>query len=157
MRNNHYDLSAIKAARKEKGLSKAEIARRLSMPYSTYDGYEKGTRIPDISTFLLICNELGKTPEEFIKTDTQDFRAYVSAIYDASDPNAQGFATVAVIKRSGQGFKEEYVRNIPLRDADRISQIVSLLTVLNESGQQKALEILEDLTSIARYTMSDEK
>ena len=45
---------AIKKAREASGKKKAEVARDLKMPYTTYDGYEKGYRQPSPDLALSI-------------------------------------------------------------------------------------------------------
>ena len=49
----------IALARKQASLSKAEVARRLGIPYSTYDSYERGHREPRLNVLQRIADVLG--------------------------------------------------------------------------------------------------
>ena len=49
----------LRKARLTAGLSKAEVARRLKMGYTTYDGYETGRRTPKPDSLPEIANVLG--------------------------------------------------------------------------------------------------
>ena len=40
----------LEKLRERKGLSKAELCRQLNLPQTTYSGYARGTREPDIET-----------------------------------------------------------------------------------------------------------
>lgn len=53
---NQYNWEAIICARKSKKLTKAEMARQLKLPYSTYDSYEKGLRTPSSDVMFKIMN-----------------------------------------------------------------------------------------------------
>ena len=58
--------------RKKKGLSKAELARRLNIPYTTYQNYENG-REPKIDVIKQISDELSISPSVFFDLDNEDF------------------------------------------------------------------------------------
>ena len=58
--------------RKKKGLSKAELARRLNIPYTTYQNYENG-REPKIDVIKQISDELSICPSVFFDLDNEDF------------------------------------------------------------------------------------
>lgn len=49
----------LKKIRENKKCSKAEMARLLKIPYTTYNNYETGTREPKIETIIKIANILG--------------------------------------------------------------------------------------------------
>ena len=70
-------------ARKAKGISKAEVARRLEIPYTTYDSYERGDRNPNFGTYIKIIQILGlneKTMGNSMKKTikTADLLAYLT-------------------------------------------------------------------------------
>ena len=58
--------------RKKKGLSKAELARRLNIPYTTYQNYENG-REPKIDVIKQISDELSICPSVFFDLENNDF------------------------------------------------------------------------------------
>ena len=73
----------IKKIRKERNISQKDMAKRLSMPSSTYSNYENNNREPnaqtlkkiasilnvDISEFLNISTSQNKTSEKYLSDD----------------------------------------------------------------------------------------
>lgn len=55
------------AARKEKGLTQVELARKLSRMQSYVSKYERGERRLDVIEFLEITRALNLNPEQFLK------------------------------------------------------------------------------------------
>lgn len=49
-------MNRMKQLREVMGISMAEAAKRLSLPYTTYVNYEKGAREPDSETLIHIAN-----------------------------------------------------------------------------------------------------
>lgn len=52
-------MNRMKEFREKLGLSMADVAKRLSMPYTTYVNYEKGTREPDSEKLIDIADFYG--------------------------------------------------------------------------------------------------
>lgn len=48
----------LKLIREKSGLTKAELARKLNIPYTTYDSYERGSSEPKIETIKKIADAL---------------------------------------------------------------------------------------------------
>lgn len=65
----------LKRERKKKGLSKADLARKLDIPYTTYQNYENG-REPKIDVIKAISIELNIDPSVFFDLENH------STIYD---------------------------------------------------------------------------
>ena len=61
----------LKRERENKGYSKAELARKLNIPYTTYQNYENG-REPKIDVIKQISEELGINPSVFIDLENRD-------------------------------------------------------------------------------------
>ena len=57
-------MNAIKKARIESGLSRAEVARRLEMPYRTLEDWEKGDHYPKPYIEKLIVREIKSFSEK---------------------------------------------------------------------------------------------
>ena len=57
----------LKRARKNLGLSQAELAKRLSMVQGAVSNWENGTREPKLSDLERIAKVLLTTPTELIK------------------------------------------------------------------------------------------
>lgn len=54
-------LNRLKEARIKANMTKADMARKLGVAYSTYDGYETGYREPKLETLQKIADALGCT------------------------------------------------------------------------------------------------
>lgn len=54
----------LKEARKEKGLSQVEVAKKAKISERTYQRYENGERLPDVLTALIIADILNSAVEE---------------------------------------------------------------------------------------------
>ena len=59
----------IEAARVAAGLSKAEVARELNIPYTTYNSYERGEAEPKLETLVNIAGILKITPAALVSTE----------------------------------------------------------------------------------------
>lgn len=57
-------MNAIKKARIESGLSRAEVARRLEMPYRTLEEWERGSYYPKPYVEKLIVREIKSFSEK---------------------------------------------------------------------------------------------
>ena len=61
----------LKRERENKGYSKAELARKLNIPYTSYQNYESG-REPKIDVIRQISEELGINPSVFFDLENRD-------------------------------------------------------------------------------------
>lgn len=66
----------LKEMRIKSGLSKAEVARLLNIPYSTYDGYETGYREPKLDQLILITNVLKADLNDYIYREKEKYYRY---------------------------------------------------------------------------------
>ena len=62
----------LRIERERLGLNKAEAARMLGVPYSTYDGYEKGYRTPDIDVLHKISDVFGISIHKLIDEQEEE-------------------------------------------------------------------------------------
>lgn len=66
-------MNRIKMLREKMGISMAEAAKRLSLPYTTYVNYEKGTREPDSETLIQIADFFDTTIDYLLfRFDTEN-------------------------------------------------------------------------------------
>ena len=64
-------MNRISQLRQAMGISMKEAARRLRLPYTTYVGYEKGTREPAADTLLSLADFFGVSLEYLLGRDAQ--------------------------------------------------------------------------------------
>ena len=58
---DNYIAENLRELRKRKGVTQAEVAKALGMPYTTYNAYETGQNIPRDDVKVKIANYYGKT------------------------------------------------------------------------------------------------
>jgi len=61
----------LKEARIKSNMTKADMARKLGVAYSTYDGYETGYREPKIETLQKIAGALDIPISQLLSTEQQ--------------------------------------------------------------------------------------
>lgn len=64
-------MNRISQLRQAMGISMKEAARRLGLPYTTYVGYEKGTREPATDTLLSLADFFGVSLEYLLGREPQ--------------------------------------------------------------------------------------
>jgi len=57
----------LTSARKEAGLTQAQLAAALDRPQSYVSKYENGERSLDVIEFVAVCEALGQTPSTFLE------------------------------------------------------------------------------------------
>lgn len=58
---------AVKALRKERGLTQAEVAEKMEVPATYLSDIERGIRNPSWTTILALAKALGVKPSEIVK------------------------------------------------------------------------------------------
>lgn len=61
----------LKEARIKSNMTKADMARKLGVAYSTYDGYETGYREPKVETLQKIAGALDVPISQLLSTEQQ--------------------------------------------------------------------------------------
>lgn len=57
----------IRKIRVERGVTQKDFAKRVGIPYQTYNNYERGFRTPSPETLLKIAKGLGVSIEKFFE------------------------------------------------------------------------------------------
>ena len=150
----------IESARIAQGVSVEELAKRLGISPEKIREYERGDVVPTKYIICLIADKLGI---DSIKTDFTAYNAVerkqsideISQIYANKEDIADGkeliydltYGTYQVTVpfyaagRQRDDLEENYI----------YFKMNTLLDKLNEEGQQKAIERVEELTEIPRY------
>ena len=126
----------IKAARKKAGITQAELGKRLGVSSSMIALYETGRRNPKKETIRQIAFALsvpvGTLDPQLGKMPTLEDRS-------------------AALNMQIHQLQEAQGRLAP------IMQILDYIRLLNEEGQQKALERIQELTEIPRYQVRNKE
>lgn len=118
--------------RKELKMTKADVAKKANIPYTTYDGYERGDRLPSFIKMIVLAKALDITPLELA----------------ADEPDLQESAYMI--------FGEKKVSDAFIDEMNKTnSDTVAKLNQLNRTGQDKANDYVTDLTKIIDYTKKE--
>lgn len=131
----------IREARKVAGKSQEELAKELDVNRATVSKYETGVIEPSVSQLVQIAKFLGVHFREFLDdAEAQVYEAYSSG-FDAGvrAEEISNLAFHSVMYDDGYRLTEVEV------------QLVSAFSQLNDEGQQKAVERVEELTEIPKY------
>lgn len=63
---------SIKAARKNSGLSQAELAEKIDVTHASLSFWENGVNIPNVRDLWRMADELGMTIDELVGRDMYD-------------------------------------------------------------------------------------
>lgn len=120
----------IKAARKKAGLTQAQLGEKLGISYQTIAQWENNLRNPKMDTILRIEQALGCQPGELLP----DWA--IKTLVDFAGESIAGAARYNLIMTG---------------DAQHNERLLNAYALLNEEGQQKAVERVEELTEIPKY------
>lgn len=120
----------IKAARKKAGMSQQELANKLGVSYQSIGQWERNVRNPKPETLRKIANALNVTP-----------------LYCG--------ASVVLVQNPPDGVEQLYKINDEECESKELDKFLHYLDMLNDEGQKKALERIQELTEIPRYQKYD--
>ena len=139
----------IEAARVAAGLSKAEMARELNIPYTTYNSYERGEAEPKLETLVNIAGILKITPAALVSTEyakkSAQNQKYIESILAGEIKAAPDGRTLNELLEEEKQEQYKVVAEV------YSGQIKEQLIRLNEKGMQVAVERVQELTEIPRY------
>ena len=145
---------AIKAARIKANMTQATLAKKLNVTPQNISQYERDLKKPKYETLQKIADALGVTVDYLsghtnqpnVRLATQeDIERYFGGVsYITED----GVAVLAV--------KPEPPDHDPKKCNENYSKLCAAFDRLNETGQKKAIENVEDLAKIPEYQKKDE-
>lgn len=126
----------IKQARKNAKLTQEELGRLVDVTGVSIMRYEKGERSPDYTTTCCLASALKLKIEDLMSEAAKGW-------YDAGYEEGYDFGYEEAVT----GGKESDF----IIDSDMEIRLFRFLSCLNNAGQQKAVERVEELTEIPRY------
>ena len=146
----------IESARIAQGVSVEELASRLGVPPEKVREYERGDAVPKKYTISLIAGKLGveeitafypTSPEVKKKQGIDE----ISQIFAGDDDIEEREENIRDLREGKDYGIELSFKAIGVQKSADYSKMNTLLDKLNDEGQQKAIERVEELTEIPRY------
>lgn len=126
----------IKAARKAVGITQKELGEKLGLSFQSIAQWENDLRKPKKETLWRIAKALNISLSLLLTKDEME-------IFDSGVSEGQDAADWVLRELEGYSFsKTEHF-------------LISAFRELNDCGQQKAVERVEELTEIPRYRIQD--
>ena len=126
----------IRIARKKANMTQAQLAQKLDIPFQSISQWERDVRKPKFETLRKIAKEVNCPITDLL---TEDDIPLVRLGYDVG-------------RQVGGDKWLEYLKNILGYSFSGAEQeLVSLIAKLNDEGQQKAVERVEELSEIPKY------
>ena len=126
----------VKNARKAAGMTQADLAKKLNIPFQSISQWERDVRKPKFESLRKIAKEVNCPITDLL---TEDDIPLVRLGYDVG-------------RQVGSDEEIEYLTKALWYSFSDIEQeVVYLLAQLNEEVQQKAVERVEELTEIPKY------
>lgn len=132
-------MEGIKNARKKKGWTQEQLANALGVKRSVISKYETGIISPTIIQIEEIANALNVPMPELLAGSFNSLSYQVGTIY--------GQETQRILNKA----LDEFWNGEGYSGTDEELKLVHSFAQLNEEGQQKAIERVQELTEIPRY------
>lgn len=140
----------IKAARKEAGLTQAELAAKLNVPYQSISQWERGTRSPKIETLERIADALGVPISEICSKDV--LKNY-DILKRQKDSHKEFQNLMDGLNQYALALRQQ--ESIKVLGGEYIEKFVFALNDLNMDGRWRvvdhAVDYAHDLAKIPEY------
>lgn len=128
----------IKEARKKARLTQAELAKKLGIPYQSIGQWERDLRKPKIETRRRIAAAIGVSFFDLLSKEEL-------ALYDS------GLEEGTKMEEWQNHVIDELDRREGYTHSDIETRLINSFSQLNDDGQQKAVEHVEDLAGNPKY------
>lgn len=142
----------IKEARKLKGISQSALSEKIGISLRTLQRFEKNERLPNVTTIFNIAQTLQVPLDQLLETNPDG-----TVTLAANDTDAVLFFKHILKKGMDKStiiFDDD--KPISERELNLAASLLLNLFKLNEKGQQKACDNIEDLTKIPEYQKKNE-
>ena len=145
----------MREARQKRGWTQAVLGSKCNMADSAIRRYEADRGNPTIETLERIAGALGVSVSYLLGYETEfEIIPGRLKIVQVDDPNAENYAyniEAADPEALEIGLRIFENAGVPTGAIPAIARIHSALDCLNASGQEKAVERVEELTEIPKY------
>ena len=144
----------IKEARLNAGITQRELAEKLGVSFVNISQWENGTRKPKYETRQKIADALGVTVDYLLgRTNQPNVRLATQEDIE------RYFGRTSYITEDGVAVlaaKPDMSAHDLKKCNENYSKLCAAFDRLNETGQKKAVENVEDLAKIPEYQKKDE-
>ena len=144
----------IKTNRKRAGLTQEQLAKKIGVSLMTVRRYEKNERIIPDTVLQKIADALGVTVDYLLgRTNQPNVRLATQEDIE------RYFGRTSYITKDGVSVfavKPESTDHDPKKCNENYSKLCAAFDRLNETGQKKAVENVEDLAKIPEYQKKNE-
>ena len=128
----------IREARKQAGMTQEDLAEKLGISFVGVSRWENGSRNPKFETLKKIASALSVSVFDLMDKDEKD-------LYNA------GFNYGSFIEEQSNYAIDQLLKEAGYTYSDEEMDLIKFFSTLNPSGQQKAVERVEELTEIPKY------
>lgn len=154
----------IKEIREEVGLTQEELGNRLGVTGVTIMRYEKGTRQPRIEQLEAIAEALDVSVTSLLFGSTPSTEDSDIIVVDTTQTK-EDLELDEIRKKIEKGTatyeeKERFIsfwKKASISFQNTVKNFGVMLSLLNDVGQKKALERVEELTEIPRYQKATQR
>lgn len=136
----------IRKIREEKGMTQKQVASIMGISQQAYGQYESGTREPKPETLGRIALALGENIGELLKN---------SYPLDVDSKEQANYLSRVIHGQYEQAVKEQQIFDKVLRESPLAADLWDYFSILNEHGQQTAVERVQELTQIPQYQLEN--
>ena len=119
----------IKNLRKSRHLTQDELAKKLDVTKQTISQYERGVRRPDVATIDALCDFFNVSADYLLGRDD---------------------VTVRLVGDDALTMLDYF--NTDEMQAGQLKKIIDYFFKMNETGRVEALNRLQEMTSLEKYT-----
>ena len=151
----------IKSARKKAGMTQADLAQKLGIPFQGVSQWERDIRNPKIETLRRIASVLGTEWTDLVPEDLLGSYIAADVIRKTGLIVKNADQIVSDVEQEVETSKtktDAVVSLIQLNvQSKTVEKLVDVFLSLNDAGQQKAVERVEELTEIPKYQRKPEE
>lgn len=137
----------LKRIRTERGISQQELAKKVGVSQTAIYQWEKGTRTPKVDAIAKLASVLDVPPVQLFITKENGENVIDLTIAGMSDKDIENYLNVILPEYMEECRKERELYT----SIDNKNSMLEKMDLLNEAGQERALEQVELLTKIPEY------
>ena len=134
----------LKQLREQRGMTQKQVAELMGISQQAYGQYESGSREPKPDTLGRIAAALGTSPSNFFEN------SFVSDI-----ESQENYLNDFIHGQLAQTVKEQRIFDKVLRQSPVTAELWDAFCLLNEKGQQVAVERVQELAQIPQYKLEN--